>query len=159
MADLLLGGIILLTAVRGFFKGFLGEFMTLAGWIICVAVVYFLAEPVSQIIPADYAGPSVRYAASFAGLLLLGLIAWAAFQKQLLQSIRDRGISTVDSLLGALLGAFFGALVCVLVLMLVRAFLPPESPSWWVESQLISVLMQFEDLILFLRKVLWDLFD
>ncbi len=158
MADLILGGVILLTAVRGFFKGFLGEFMTLIGWVICAAAVYFLAKPVSQLIPADYAGPSVRYAVTFAGLLLVGLIGWGAFQKQLLQSIRDRGLSTLDSLLGSLLGAFFGALVCVVGLMLMRAFLPPELPSWWADSPMISMLMQFEHLIVFLRNILWDLF-
>lgn len=155
MADLILGGIILLAAIRGFFKGFLGEFMSLVGWAICLVLVIAFAEPVARMIPADSLGQSGRYLVSFAGLLLLGLIAWGAFQKYLLESIRDRGISTIDSLLGGLLGGVFGSILCVLGLMLLREFLSP-SPLWWQESLVISKLMQFEHLVSYLLAVLWE---
>ena len=156
MADFILGGIILLAAIRGFFKGFLGEFMTLVGWAICFVLVIAFAEPVSQMIPTDSIGQSGRYLVSFAGLLLVGLIAWSAFQKYLLESIRDRGISTIDSLLGGLLGGVFGSILCVLGLMLIREFLS-VLPRWWEESLVISMLMQFEGLVAYLLSGLWDL--
>ena len=156
MADFILGGIILLAAIRGFFKGFLGEFMTLVGWAICFVLVIAFAEPVSQMIPTDSIGQSGRYLVSFAGLLLVGLIAWSAFQKYLLESIRDRGISTIDSLLGGLLGGVFGSILCVLGLMLIREFLS-VLPRWWEESLVISMLMQFEGVVAYLLSGLWDL--
>ncbi len=156
MADFILGGIILFAAIRGFFKGFLGELMTLVGWVICFVLVTAFAEPVAQMIPSDSIGQSGRYLASFVGLLLLGLIAWGAFQKYLLERIRDRGISTVDSLLGGLLGGVFGSILCILGLMLIREFLS-VLPHWWEESLVISTLMQFEGLAAYLLGVLWDL--
>ena len=156
MADFILGGIILFAAIRGFFKGFLGEFMTLVGWAICFVLVIAFAEPVSQMIPGDSIGQSGRYLASFAGLLLLGLIVWSAFQKYLLESIRDRGISTIDSLLGGLLGGVFGSILCILGLMLTREFLT-VLPLWWQESLVISMLMKFEGLVAYLLSGLWDL--
>lgn len=155
MADFILGGIILLAAVRGFFKGFLGEFMTLIGWVICFVLVITFAEPVSQMIPVESVGPSGRYLMSFAGLLLLGLIAWGLFQKHLLDSIQDRGISTIDSLLGGVLGSVFGGILCILGLLLIREFLS-DTPGWWEESAVISMLMQFEGLISYLLGGLWE---
>lgn len=155
MVDFILGGIILLAALRGFFKGFLGEFMTLAGWLLCLALVVAFAEPVSAMVPLDSVGPAGRYLLTFGGLLLVGLIGWGAFQKFLLERIRDRGISTLDSLFGGLLGGGIGCVLCVLGLMLIRAFLP-VSPLWWEESLVISRLMQFEHLVSYLLNVLWE---
>ncbi len=144
--DIVLGAIILLGVLRGFFKGFLGEFMTLVGWLGCLVLVVGLADPVSRMIPGDLLGSGARYLVSFAGLLLVGLVAWSAFQKYLLEMVRDRGISTLDSLLGGIFGGALGCVLCLLGLMAVRAVLPV--PSAWIEESVIaSKLLQFELLI------------
>ena len=156
MVDFVLGGIILIGVVRGFFKGFLGEFMTLVGWIGCFLLVVGLAEPVSRLIPDESLGAGVRYLLSFAGLLLTGLLVWGAFQKYLLELVRDRGISTLDSLLGGVLGGVLGCLLCILGLMVVRAVLPVE-PEWLQQSMIAVKLMEFESLVALLIRSLFEL--
>ncbi len=158
MADIIIGGVILLGIVRGFFKGFLGEFMSLIGWILCLILVVAFAEPVSRMIPGDSLAPSTRYVLSLAGLLLVGLIGWGALQKQVLTSIRERGISTIDSILGGVLGGLFGSILCILGLMLLRAFVP-DAPLWWQESVIVPRLMEFEHFVAFLLEALWGLID
>ena len=156
MADLVLAGIILIGVVRGFFKGFLGEFMTLVGWLACLFLVIALAEPVSRLLPADSLGAGARYAVSFVGLLLIGLLGWSGIQKYLLELVRDRGISTLDSLLGGLFGGALGCVLCVLGLMMVRAVLPVE-PEWFGDSVIASKLLQFEALVGALMRYLSEL--
>ena len=156
MVDYVLAGIILIGVVRGFFKGFLGEFMTLVGWIVCLLLVVGLAEPASRMIPADSLGPGARYLLSFAGLLLVGLIAWSGLQKYLLELVRDRGISTLDSLLGGVLGGALGCVLCILGLMVLRAVLPIE-PEWMRDSAIASKLMQFESLVRSLMRGLAEM--
>ncbi len=143
MVDLVLGGIVALAAVRGFFKGFLAEFTALMGWLMCLVLVVALAEPVAHILPLEAVEPTGRYIASFAILLCVSLIAWSAFQKFLLERIREPGISTLDSLLGALFGAVLGGVLCILGLIFIRAVLP-TTPEWWQESRLVVLLMEFE---------------
>lgn len=154
--DFVLGAIILLGVLRGFFKGFLGEFMTLVGWFGCLVLVVGLAEPASRMIPADSLDSGARYLVSFAGLLLIGLVAWSAFQKYLLEMVRDRGISTLDSLLGGVLGGVLGCVLCLLGLMAARAVLPAP-PAWIQESVIASKLLQFESLLGHLMRSLSQL--
>lgn len=156
MVDFVLGGIILIGVVRGFFKGFLGEFMTLVGWIGCFLLVVGLAEPISRMIPAESLGEGARYLLSFAGLLLTGLLVWSAFQKYLLQLVQGRGISTLDSLLGGVLGGMLGCVLCILGLMAVRALLPVD-PEWLRNSVIAVKLMEFESLVALLIRSLFEL--
>ncbi len=153
MIDLILGAIILIGVMRGFFKGFLGEFTTLVGWLGCLVLVVALAEPVSRMIPAESLAAGTRYLVSFASLLLIGLIVWSAFQKYLLALVRDRGISTLDSLLGGVFGGALGCVLCLLGLMALRAMLP--GAELWIEGSVIaSKLVEFESLLIqFMRSL------
>lgn len=157
IADIIIGGVILLACLRGFFKGFLGEFMSLVGWALCFVLVVAFASPVAQMFPENGLNDQMRYLISFAGLLLFGLIAWGLIQKQILESVRDRGISTIDSLLGGILGGVFGSIVCILLLMLVRTVLPGSS-LWVQESVIAPKLLEFEHLVSYLLESLWHLF-
>ncbi len=156
MVDLVLGAIILIGVVRGLFKGFLGEFMTLFGWLGCLVLVIALAEPVSHMLPVESLSSRARYLVSFAGLLLVGLLAWSALQKYLLALVRDRGLSTLDSLLGGVLGGVFGCVLCLLGLMALRAEMP-VLPTWMQESVVASKLLQFESILRRLMSDLWQL--
>ena len=78
--------------------------------------------------------------------------------KAVLTSIRERGISTIDSILGGVLGGLFGSILCILGLMLLRAFVP-DGPLWWQESVIVPRLMEFEHFVAFLLEALWGLID
>ena len=156
IADIIIGSLILLACVRGFFNGFLSEFMSLVGCVLCFVLVVAFANPVAQLFPEHGLNDQMRYLVSFAALLLFGLIAWGLIQKQILESVRDRGISAVDSLLGGALGAVFGGVVCIFGLMLVHAIFPASS-LWLQDSVIAPKLMAFEPLVRDLMKFLWQL--
>ncbi|MBK8174030.1 MAG: CvpA family protein [Rhodospirillales bacterium] len=131
LADLAIIGILLVSAVLAFARGFVHEVLSMAAWVgAALAVVFGLpyARPIARefiTLPllADVAAGGVLF---IVALLLLSLLTRAAAR-----TVQDSALNAVDRSLGFLFGLLRGALlVCLAYIPIAWLIAPAEQPDW-----------------------------
>ena len=141
--DIVILGLILLSAVIGLFRGLVKEVVSLAVWICAVVGATALASPVSEQLTGIDVSGQIRVAIAFAIVFFGVLIAGGLLQWSLARLIASTGLGGTDRFLGFLFGALRGGLVVVGALIVMRPFV--ETSDWWEESLLRPELLVFED--------------
>ncbi|MEM1092839.1 MAG: CvpA family protein, partial [Pseudomonadota bacterium] len=126
-------GILGLSMLISFFRGFVREFMALAIWIAAVWVALTFADQVAPLIGERVEVPSVRLAIAFAALFFATLLAGGVLNYVLGLLISQTGLSGTDRFLGLFFGAARGALLLVVGVSLLSLTPLPADP-WWQNS-------------------------
>jgi membrane protein required for colicin V production len=149
--DMVLGGIILLSALASARKGLSREIIGLAASLLALlCAIWFYRSAGAHLAPyvsSTFAASAGGFIAIFFGVMILGGIL-SAVVGRLLKTV---GLSLVDCLLGAAFGLVRGALFAFGILMLVlamaagaRAGDPPEAV---VQSRLAPYLIELSHLV------------
>lgn len=148
--DYFILGIILLSGLVSFLRGFVLEALSLAVWVVAFWVAMLLSGNLAALLVDYISLPSARSALSFLGLFLAVLVVGALFNYLIAQLIKKTGISGTDRVLGMFFGLARGILL-IAVVTLLAGFTPVPGDPWWQESQL---LVKFEQLALWMRGYL-----
>jgi membrane protein required for colicin V production len=141
-ADLIILGIIALSALISLFRGFVREALSLISWILAFWAAIIFCHPVSDFLTKYIESPTLRLIAAFAGLFFITLI-FCTIINFLIGKLVDRtGLSGTDRMLGVVFGIARGLLL-VAALLLVAHLTPMPEEEWWKGSLLIP---QFEPL-------------
>lgn len=140
-------GLILISSVIGFFRGFIREAFSLLVWMIAIWVGLTFSREFSSLLEAVINYPSARIAASFAILFLVTLILGALISYLLGELVRKTGLTGTDRFIGMIFGIARGLVVVAIVVMLAGLTPLPED-SWWKQSELIP---PFQALAIWLR--------
>ncbi|MEM6576011.1 MAG: CvpA family protein [Pseudomonadota bacterium] len=132
-ADWTILGILGLSMLISFFRGFVREFMALAIWIAAVWVALTFADQVAPLIGERVEVPSVRLAIAFAALFFATLLAGGVLNYVLGLLISQTGLSGTDRFLGLFFGAARGALLLLVGVSLLSHNPLPADP-WWQNS-------------------------
>ena len=132
--DLLLLGVLLLSAVAGLWRGLLFELMSLAGWVVAYFAAHWLAPELAPHLPVGTSGGAVNQSAAFVLAFAGVLIAWSLLARLLRLLLHATPLSLVDRLLGAVFGALRGLLVA-LVFATVVGWTPWARSDAWAQSQ------------------------
>lgn len=148
--DFIILGIVSISALVSFFRGFVREAIALTGWIIASWLSFTYFEDGAVYLATHVSVPSARLALSFIALfvgtlLLTGVIASLA---DLLVDKTD--LKGTDRVLGMVFGAGRGGLIVVLLVMAAGLTPLPQDP-WWRQSTLI---VHFERLAVTIREAL-----
>ncbi|MEM7705112.1 MAG: CvpA family protein [Pseudomonadota bacterium] len=138
-ADWTILGILALSMLISFFRGFVREFMALAIWIAAVWVALTFADQVAPLIGERVEVPSVRLAIAFAALFFATLLAGGLLNYVLGLLISQTGLSGTDRFLGLFFGAARGALLLVVGVSLLSLTPLPADP-WWQNSLVLPRL-------------------
>lgn len=130
-----------LSILMGLARGFIGEALALAGWVLA----FWFAWQFGDVLAARFTAiqePSIRlllgYGLCFLAILLIGGIVGFAMRK----IVAGGGLSGNDRLLGMVFGLVRGvALVTVAVLLL--GFTPLPRDPWWHQSQLLPAFQGY----------------
>jgi membrane protein required for colicin V production len=131
LADLVVIGILLISAVLAFARGFVHEVLSMGAWVgAAFAVVFglpyarpFAREVISLPLLADVAAGGVIFIVI---LLVLSLLTRA-----LARQVQDSALNALDRSLGFLFGLLRGAvLVCLAYLPIAWLMGPGEQPAW-----------------------------
>lgn len=125
--------VIAVSAVIGFFRGFIREAIGLATWIIAFWLAFRFAPPVAGWLTEWISVHSVRLAVAFGVLFVAALIAGALFNHMLSQLVRRTGFTGTDRGLGAAFGVLRGVAILVL-LALFAGLTPVPRDQWWQQS-------------------------
>lgn len=133
--DIIMIGIVVFFAIRGFFRGLLREIGSILGLILA----FFMANNFYDLAAAKLSGaiknPDLAAAVAWLGVYVavaLSVLLLITAMKSLFMS---KGANLMDQILGGAFALLKGGLVCVILLLVLTTFLPADS-SALRESQL-----------------------
>lgn len=138
--------------VLGFFRGFMREVISLAGWVAGIWLAFRFAVPLSEVVPFGEDWPLAR-TAGVALLIVVACVFAAAFVGWLVRElVKAAKLSAADRTLGGLFGLARGMLIVGLAVFLVRDTALYREPLWrdsivlpQIEAALGFALRQFPD--------------
>jgi len=139
-ADYVILAVLGLSVLMGLWRGFVGEVLALAVWVVAIWVAWTLGPHVAASLTAVTL-PSARIVLGYALCFIAVLIAGAIVGFLMRKLVAGSGLSGTDRLLGAVFGLGRGlALVTLVVLLL--GFTPFPRDPWWHESRLLPSFQQ-----------------
>jgi membrane protein required for colicin V production len=144
--DIVIVGVVLLSAIIGLIRGLLKEVLSLASWLAAFMLALYFAPVLAERLESQLADDSVRMVAAFIAIFLSTLLAGAVVQWLMGTLIKTTGLTGTDRFLGFLFGSARGALVCIVAVMALRQF--AETGQWWQSSVLVPELLAFESEVL-----------
>ena len=133
--DLVILGIIVLSALISLIRGFVKESISLVTWIVAGVLAFRYFSPMAELLEPFVEAPTIRNVAGFAILFVVTLIAGAIVNFIMSQLVSRTGLSGTDKALGVVFGAARGVLIVTMVVLLASLTPMPEA-SWWQDSAL-----------------------
>lgn len=142
LLDLIVIGVVLLSAILAFIRGSTREVFSLVGWIGAAAAAWFLlpyTEPYARQIVDD--ALAARIIASVAVFIVV-LFAIAFIGSPIAGRVRGSHFSSTDRLLGGVYGAVRGAVLVVLGYVVLISFFPKDSQIPWMRDAASKPLLE-----------------
>ena len=128
--DLMVIGVVGLSTVFAFWRGFVRVTASLAAWVIAVLAALRFSDRVGSLLPDLGETEGTRYVLAFA-LILVGVLIVGALAGFLLSRLVSAvGLRFLDRLLGAALGFARGILIAVVVVLFAGLTTLPKK-DWW----------------------------
>ena len=134
LLDFIVVGVLLLSAILAFIRGFTREMFSLLGWVGAAAAAWFLlpfTEPYARQIVNDIL--AARIIASVAVFIVV-LFAITFIGAPIAGRVRDSHLSSMDRLFGGIFGVVRGAVLLVLGYLVLVSFYPTDSQIPWMRD-------------------------
>ena len=139
--DLAILGIMLLSAIFSWVRGFTGEVLAVASWAAASIAAYYLHPMALTYLAPMIPNPKLALAAAIASIFLLTLILVSLITTKMSDLILDSAIGTLDRTLGLLFGAARGLLIAIVAFMFFDTLVGEKSqPDWLRDARLRPVL-------------------
>lgn len=149
--DYIIIAVVLISAIVGIVRGFFREAISVATWLVAIAVVYVYAGSAAELLSSKVESPVVRLLVAGAALFIAVLLLGALISYVVSLLVQSTGLSGTDRVLGMVFGGIRGVILLALLLVLAVGLLPVEQESWWSESRLIPYV---ERAVVLLRDIL-----
>ncbi|MCY4059172.1 MAG: CvpA family protein, partial [Gammaproteobacteria bacterium] len=153
VADVVMGIVIVVSAVFGLMRGLVREVLSLVIWVAALLLGIAFADPVAAVLGLDLSA-ALQTAIGFAIVFVAVLVAGALAQRFLGGLVESTGLTGTDRTLGLVFGTVRGAAVVLVALILLRPF--AESRDWWTESRIAPPLLTFENEVIELFDLMMD---
>ena len=153
IADVVMGIVIVVSAVLGLMRGLVREVLSLVIWGAALLLGIAFADSVAAMLGLDLSAglqTAIGFAIVFVGVLVAGALA----QRFLGGLVESTGLTGTDRTLGLAFGTVRGAAVVLVALILLRPF--AESRVWWTESVIAPPLLTFENEVIELFDLMMD---
>jgi membrane protein required for colicin V production len=122
--------IILLSALVGWWRGFMYELFSLIGWLAAFVVARTFSAELVPYVPMAVGAENLRSAAAFAALFIVTLIVGALFAWFLARLAKFAGLSGMDRKFGSIFGMLRGMLVVIALVWVGGLTDLPQLPFW-----------------------------
>ena len=144
--DLVIFGIIALSAVISLIRGFVKETVSLVTWIIAGVLAFRYFSPLADLLQSFVEAPTIRAVAAFAVLFVSTLVVGAIVNYILGQLVSKTGLGGTDRALGVVFGGARGVLIVTMVVLL-ASLTPMPSTEWWQDSLTVGYFQQMAEWI------------
>ncbi|HEC20735.1 MAG TPA: CvpA family protein [Gammaproteobacteria bacterium] len=136
--DIVIPGIIAISALFSLLRGFVREALSLLGWLAAFWVALSFAQDFADLLLTGITTPSVRVVVSFTILFVLTLVIAALLNRLAGTLVTKTGLTGTDRMIGMIFGIARGVVLVSVLVLLAGMTTLPEDP-WWRESALIDV--------------------
>jgi len=133
--------IVALSALLGWWRGFMYELFSLLGWVAAYVVARMFSAQLIPYIPQALGAESLRVAAAFAAVFIVVLIVGAIVAWLLARLAKFAGLAGMDGKFGAMFGVVRGVLL-VLALVWLGGLTNLPQQSWWKNAWSSKPLQQ-----------------
>lgn len=138
--DWILLALLAASMLLGALRGLVYEVLSVMGWIAAFLLAQWSAPTVSEKLPMQGSGETLRFAAAFVLVFIASVFAAGLISSLMKKLISAVGLRPVDRILGAIFGAFRG-LILLLALSVVVHMTALHESDWWLESKGGPMLM------------------
>lgn len=153
IADVVMGIVIIVSAVFGLMRGLIREVLSLAIWVSALLLGLAFADSVAGVLGLDLSA-GLQTAIGFAIVFVAVLVGGALAQRFFGGLVESTGLTGTDRTLGLVFGTVRGAAVVLVALILLRPF--AQDRVWWSESLIAPPLLTFENEVLELFDLMMD---
>ncbi len=139
--DLVIVGIICLSALISLIRGFVKESISLVTWVVAGVLALRYYAPMADLLEPFINSVNLRQWVGGGILFVATLIVGAIVNFIVSQLVSKTGLSGTDKALGVVFGAARGVLIVTMIVLLASLTPMPEAP-WWQESATIEFFQQ-----------------
>lgn len=155
LVDAVIAGVILISAVLAFSRGFVREVLSIAGWVVAALVAYVFApqaEPLVKEIPiaGDFLADSCELSilAAFFAVFAVALIVVSVFTPLFSSLVQKSALGGFDQGLGFLFGVLRGTVLVAVAFVLYDRIVPAGQGVEMIdESRSAAIFAQSKDVI------------
>ncbi|WP_262267818.1 MULTISPECIES: CvpA family protein [Microvirga] len=133
--DLVVIGIVLISALLAAVRGFTREVLAIVAWVVAAAAAWYLHPTALPIAQQYISSNTVALVASIGGIFVVTLIIVSIITVQISDLILDSRIGALDRTLGLFFGAARGFLICVIGWAFLGWLLQGKEPEWAASSR------------------------
>jgi membrane protein required for colicin V production len=146
LLDLIVLGVVLLSALLAAVRGFTREVLAIASWIAAAVAALVLHPHLLPYVKTHIANPTIALVVTIAAIFLVTLVVVSFITVQLSDFVLDSRIGAVDRSLGFLFGAARGFLICVVGFIFFNWLVKPDmQPDWVVQARTRPLLQSTGD--------------
>jgi membrane protein required for colicin V production len=150
--DLGVLGVVVLSAIFAFARGFVRETLSIVAWVGAAAITYFAFSRVYAAVAHFVATPLLADLVAGAGLFVISLIALTILTSYLARFVQSTALSPIDRTLGLIFGLARGVVLVSLAYLVLDISLPlNDRPIWLNQAKSQPFLVHGAEL---LRSVL-----
>ena len=116
-----------ISALVGIARGMTKEMLSLAGWVLAAAAVFYLVPLVDPMTQKYIASKVLASVVSGMLILILFCIIWILTVDKIASLVRSSKLSALDRILGFIFGMARGIVIVILIAMMITTLIPEES--------------------------------
>lgn len=133
--DWVILGVVLVSVIVSFFRGFLREAISLATWFLAFFVAIKFSPVVDNLLKSFISHDITRYVASVSLIFIVVLIVGMIINKMAKSIVTTTGLGFLDKALGIVFGAARGFLFVIIILLVITESTYQDS-TWFKQSTL-----------------------
>ena len=146
--DLVVLGIVLISALLAAVRGFTREVLAIVAWVVAAAAAWYLHPTALPIAQQYISSNTVALVAAIGGIFVVTLIIVSIITVQISDLILDSRIGALDRTLGLFFGAARGFLICVIGWAFMGWLLQGKNPDWAAASRTRPAMENTRDSII-----------
>ncbi|MCG7393978.1 CvpA family protein [Microvirga sp. ACRRW] len=146
--DLVVLGIVLISALLAAVRGFTREVLAIVAWVVAAAAAWYLHPAALPIAQQYISSGTVALVAAIGGIFVITLIIVSIITVQISDLILDSRIGAIDRTLGLVFGAARGFLICVIGWAFLGWLLQGKEPEWATASRTRPAMENTRDSII-----------
>ncbi|WP_262028817.1 CvpA family protein [Microvirga sp. Mcv34] len=146
--DLVVIGIVLISALLAAVRGFTREVLAIVAWVVAAAAAWYLHPTALPIAHQYISSNTVALVAAIGGIFVVTLIIVSIITVQISDLILDSRIGALDRTLGLFFGAARGFLICVIGWAFLGWLVQGKEPEWAASSRTRPAMENARDSII-----------
>ena len=142
LLDVILIGVMLISAMLAMIRGFLREILSIAAWVIAAAVTLFSYGRLLPLAKGYVNNDIIAAVVVVAGTFLLTLVVVSAATVRFSDMVLDSRVGALDRTLGFLFGLARGLIIVVVAFLFFVWLVPTKTQPSWVANAKSKVVLQ-----------------